>query len=150
MLINRRPVTPKGQVQNSLSRSGVFRTLDLGRRKKPYRELREEGAKLSPTREYERTPEVSRLGKLLSILHQEFLSSGRTLYALTCIGSKWYWDEQCERAFDDLRHRLVREPITLTYPRWDREFHIEADACGSGIGAILGQMDERTGKVRPI
>ena len=55
-----------------------FRTLDLGRRKKPFRELRKEGAKLSPTREYERTPEVSRLGKLLSILHQKFLSSGRT------------------------------------------------------------------------
>ena len=34
--------------------------------------------------------------------------------------------------------------------RWDQEFHIEADACASGIGAVLGQMDERTGKVRPI
>ena len=72
------------------------------------------------------------------------------LYALTRTGCKWYWDEQCERAFDDLRHRLLKEPVILTYPCWEQEFHIEADACATGVGAVLGQINERTGKVIPI
>ena len=38
----------------------------------------------------------------------------------------------------------------LTYPCWEREFHIETDACATGVGGVLGQMDERTGKIRPI
>ena len=81
---------------------------------------------------------------------KDFSLVAEPLYALTRIGSKWCWDERCEQAFDELRHRLLREPVTLRYPRWDREFHIEADACASGVGAVLGQMDEKTGKVRPI
>ena len=72
------------------------------------------------------------------------------LYALTRTGHKWCWDEHCERAFDDLSHRLLKDPVILTYPCWEREFHIEADACATGVGAILGQVDEKTGKVRPI
>ena len=81
---------------------------------------------------------------------KDFSVVAEPFYALTRTGSKWGWDKRCEQAFDELRHRLLREPVTLRYPRWDQEFHIEADACASGIGAVLGQMDERTGKVRPI
>ena len=32
----------------------------------------------------------------------------------------------------------------------EREFHIETDAFATGVGSVLGKMDERTGKVRPI
>ena len=44
----------------------------------------------------------------------------------------------------------MKDPVTLSYPDWDQEFHIETDACSSGVGAILGQKDERTGRKRPI
>ena len=44
----------------------------------------------------------------------------------------------------------MKEPVILTYPCWEEEFHIEADACATEVGAALGQIDERKGKVRPI
>ena len=81
---------------------------------------------------------------------RNFSMVAEPLYTLTRTGQKWYWDEQCERAFDELRNRLLKEPVMLTYPCWEREFHIETDACATGVGGVLGQMDERTGKIRPI
>lgn len=51
----------------------------------------------------------------------------------------------------ELWMRLVREPvIPLAHPKWDKEFNVEADASSTGIVAVLSQLGERTGKLRPI
>ena len=81
---------------------------------------------------------------------RNFALMAEPLYALMRSGCEWKWDERCEKAFDELRTWLLKEPVTLSYPDWDQEFHIETDACSSGIGATLGQKDDRTGKIRPM
>ena len=72
------------------------------------------------------------------------------LYALTQKGGRWVWNKKCEEAFQCLRSTLSRDPTILAFPNWEEPFHIKADACGLGVGAVLGQMDKTTGKVRPI
>lgn len=39
---------------------------------------------------------------------------------------------------DTLKHHLCSPPI-LGLPQFDKEFQIETDASGSGIGAVLTQ-----------
>ena len=63
---------------------------------------------------------------------------------------RWDWDERCIRAFDRLRMYLVRELVSLAHPDWKGEFHIEADASSAGVAAVLSQLDDTTGKLRPI
>ena len=72
------------------------------------------------------------------------------LYQLLKRGVQWSWDEGCQRAFDELRMRLAKEPICLLHPNWRDELYIEADASSTGVAAVLSQLDESTGKLRPI
>ena len=71
------------------------------------------------------------------------------LSALTRTGCKWHWDEQCVRAFDDLRHRLLKEPSYSLILVGNRSFTLKQTLATPG-SELLGQIDERTGKVRPI
>ncbi|GKC50052.1 ty3-gypsy retrotransposon protein, partial [Tanacetum coccineum] len=48
------------------------------------------------------------------------------------------WVEADIRAFKDLKERLSNAPL-LSLPNFNREFVIEADASGDGIGAVLMQ-----------
>ena len=72
------------------------------------------------------------------------------LYNLLRKGKHWSWDERCHAAFDELRTRLIREPVCLSHPDWKGEFHIEADASSTGVAAVLSQMDHDTNKLRPV
>ena len=72
------------------------------------------------------------------------------LYSLLRKGNKWEWDERCQQAFDELRSRLIREPVVLAHPNWEHDFYVEADASATGVAAVLSQLDEATGKFRPI
>ena len=72
------------------------------------------------------------------------------LYSLLLKSRRWNWDEACQKAFEELRTRLVREPVSLAHPKWNENFYLEADACTTGVAAILSQLDEHTGKLGPI
>ena len=72
------------------------------------------------------------------------------LYRLLKKGQRWSWDEECQTAFEELRARLTNEPVTLAHPAWNSEFFVEADASLTGIAAVLSQLDEETGILRPI
>ena len=63
-------------------------------------------------------------------------------------GSLYRWNEQCQKAFEELKERLTSAPI-LAYPDFKKEFRLETDASDFGIGAVLAQKDEE-GKERVI
>ena len=77
-------------------------------------------------------------------------STAEPLYSLTKKRAPWVWNDRCEQAFQELRSALSRGPVTLAFPDWTNVFHIEADACSTGIGAVLGQLDGTTNIVRPL
>ena len=72
------------------------------------------------------------------------------LYSLLSKGKAWEWNQGCQQAFDKLRTRLISEPVILSHPNWSDDFHVEADASGTGVAAVLSQRDRKTGKLRPI
>eukprot|EP00253_Pinus_taeda_P013711 PITA_13711 len=54
--------------------------------------------------------------------------------------AKIQWTDDCEKAFDQLKHQLSIAPI-LRGPDWALPFHISSDASDTAIGAILGQEE---------
>jgi hypothetical protein len=48
------------------------------------------------------------------------------------------WSDDAERAFRALQHALTTAPV-LQLPAFDRDFIVECDASGSGVGAVLHQ-----------
>ena len=54
---------------------------------------------------------------------------------------KYNWNEKCQKAFEELKRRLINAPI-LRYPDFKKPFYIITDASGIGLGAILSQKDE--------
>ena len=51
------------------------------------------------------------------------------------------WDSRCQQAFDDLK-RLCTTMHILAYADFTQPFKLHADACGSGLGAVLYQTCE--------
>ena len=75
------------------------------------------------------------------------------LYRLLKTGQQWNWNEECQTTFEELRARLTNEPVTLAHPAHpacNSEFYVEADASLVGLASVLSQLDEETGKLRPI
>ena len=72
------------------------------------------------------------------------------LYTLTKKGAPWIWTKECDAAFNELRYKLINEPVTLAFPDWNDVYYVEADASGLGVAAVLSQKDQQTGILRPI
>lgn len=70
------------------------------------------------------------------------------LFKLLKKNTKYVWDEEKEKAFNDLLAAIVRNAI-LAYPDFSKQFHLTTDACNYGIGAVLHQED-KDGIQRPI
>ena len=51
------------------------------------------------------------------------------------------WDSRCQEAFDDLKKLCTMAPI-LTYANLTKPFKLHTDACGTGLGAVLYQIQE--------
>src|SRR5262249_17340639 len=62
------------------------------------------------------------------------------LYALTKKDARFEWDQERQRAFEEIRRRLANAPL-LAYPRHDKVFVVRTDASDYGIGAVLLQPD---------
>ena len=58
------------------------------------------------------------------------------------------WTEKCEQSLNILKNALCSAPI-LAFPDMNRPFILTCDASPSGLGYILGQLDE-SGKERVI
>lgn len=55
---------------------------------------------------------------------------------------KFEWDFKCEKAFTELKDRLVEAPI-LVYPDLNKAFILSTDASDSSVGFVLGQLDDQ-------
>ena len=51
------------------------------------------------------------------------------------------WAEKQQNAFDRLKDRLQTSPI-LRYPDFEKPFIVYTDASGTGLGAVLSQVDD--------
>ena len=78
-----------------------------------------------------------------------FSSIARPLTDMLKKDAKFLWTKECENSFNLLKDKLTSAPL-LAYPDYSREFVVETDASGVGIGAILSQKDPVTGRLKPI
>ena len=70
------------------------------------------------------------------------------LCALTRKDVPFEWSSACEDAFMQLKALLTRAPI-LAIPNFSRDFHLETDASGLGLGAVLMQ-EQDDGTMKPL
>ncbi len=56
------------------------------------------------------------------------------------------WSEECEKAFEVLKERLITAPV-LGYPNYSLPFVLQTDASGEGLGAVLAQVQDGVEKV---
>ena len=71
---------------------------------------------------------------------RDFAMRAKPLHQLTEKRSKFIWTQQCQEAFEQLKHCLTSSPI-LALPDWSRPFVVDTDASDAGIGAVLSQVD---------
>ena len=77
-----------------------------------------------------------------------FSTVASRLYALTRKNAAFDWAPSCQEAFESLKELLTRAPV-LAFPDFSRDFLLETDASGVGLGAVLAQKGE-DGTIRPI
>ena len=80
------------------------------------------------------------------ILH--FADIAEPLNALTRKTVPWHWGETEQKAFDELKLRLIRSPV-LAFPQFDRPFILGTDASKVALGSVIEQYDDN-GKLHPI
>ena len=51
----------------------------------------------------------------------------------------WSWSNACQAAFDDIKQQLIQAPV-LVLPDPEKDWVVECDASGVGIGAVLLKM----------
>ena len=76
---------------------------------------------------------------------RDFSKIARPLCRLLEKDTKFYFDESCHNAFEEIKSRLVEAPI-MAKPDWNREFEIICDASDFAMGAVLGQKAEKVFK----
>src|SRR5580692_6579425 len=72
----------------------------------------------------------------------------RPLIQLTRKNTPFVWDQDCKRAFENLKTLMCNKPI-LRQPDYTKAFFLATDASGYGVGAVLsqeGEINPRTGK----
>ena len=76
---------------------------------------------------------------------EDFSKIARPLCRLLEKDTKFYFDESCQKAFEEIKSRLVEAPI-MAKPDWNREFETMCDASDFAMGAVLGQKNEKVFK----
>ena len=66
----------------------------------------------------------------------EFATISYPLNRLTSVNVEFTWSEECEKAFNELKKRLITKPV-LAFPKFNEEFIVEIDASGTAIGGVL-------------
>ena len=69
---------------------------------------------------------------------KDFSTIAAPLNELTKKGVDFVWGAAQDNAFDELKRRLTAAPL-LILPDFTKQFEIECDASGIGIGGVLMQ-----------
>jgi hypothetical protein len=72
----------------------------------------------------------------------------KPLYKLTKKDADFDWDEEHQKAFEQIREKLCSTEV-MALPDFTRKFRLTTDASATGLGAVLEQVDDN-GKARPI
>lgn len=62
------------------------------------------------------------------------------LFVLLTKNVEFKWTDDCQKAFNELKHQLSTTPI-LRGLDWALPFHISSDASDTAIGVVLGQEE---------
>ena len=73
---------------------------------------------------------------------KDFSKISRPLCRLLENDAKFYFDESCKTAFDEIKYKFVTTPIMVTHD-WSKEFEIMCDASDYAMEAVLGQRSEK-------
>jgi hypothetical protein len=73
---------------------------------------------------------------------RDFAGIAHPLYGLLGKGSKWEWTEAHQNAFVTLKEALISYPC-MRHPEFSRDFIVQTDSSGYGVGAILCQMQPK-------
>jgi len=79
---------------------------------------------------------------------KNFSAIATPLNKLLSKDTPFQWTDECQKAFDILKHALTEAPI-LVYPNFDKQFILYTDASSTAISYILGQLDDE-GRERVI
>ncbi len=72
---------------------------------------------------------------------EKFSHVAKLLNTLLKKDIKYNWNEKCQKAFEELKQRLINMPI-FRYPDFKKPFYIITDTSGIGLGVILSQKDK--------
>ena len=72
---------------------------------------------------------------------KDFSKIAKPLYKLLEKDAKFFWDEDCQKSFEELKAYLTTAPIVRA-PNWKFPFEVISDASDLAIGAVLGQREE--------
>lgn len=86
---------------------------------------------------------VPRFAQLAKPLHA-LMGSAKNSRKAQCPPFKW--DEECQIAFDRLRHCLMEAPV-LAYPDFQLPFIVTTDGSSMGLGAVLSQRQSGVERV---
>lgn len=68
------------------------------------------------------------------------------MHRLTEKGKQFLWTEECEKAFNELKHVLTSAPI-LAFPTPTDKYILDTDASSDSLGAVLSQVQGGEEKV---
>jgi len=77
---------------------------------------------------------------------KDFSTIAAPLYDLTRKESEFRWTPECQDAFEELKRRLMREPV-LALPSDNGTYVLDTDASDFGLGAVLSQRQGDQEKV---
>ena len=73
---------------------------------------------------------------------KDFAMIAAPLHKLTSKESEFIWTEVHQKAFEELKQKLITPPI-LRFPNLSKPFLLMTDASGYALGAVLGQQDDK-------
>ena len=89
-----------------------------------------------------------RVCQLLSAVYPSFSSIASLLSALTSPKIPFCRSDEAQGSFDTIKTRFTTAPI-LQIPEPERQFLVEVDPSGVGVGAVLSQHSSFDQKIHP-